>query len=239
MADDTIDVRQSTRFVVPTLLLCCGAMLIYCGLDIRGLHAWLGRAGPWAPIAFALAGVLSMTAFVPKTIVSISAGALFGTPLGSLLMLVVAVSAAALNYSIARWWLFDSIGRRLHDTKQQHGTRWLRAVRNVAADAGFQFHLVVRLTPIPTTLISYTMGANGSRVRPFLLAAAVAVIPQMLWVHGGTAATMIDDPNVPGLRWVGVVVSVLAAVAIGVIVPREASKRLQREKVLDPSGATD
>ncbi len=214
-------------------------MLIYSGLDIRDLQAWLGRAGPWAPIMFALAGVISMTAFVPKTVVSITAGALFGTTLGSLLMLVVAVSAAALNYSIARWWLFDSIGCRLHDMEQHHGTRWMRAVRNVAADAGFQFHLLVRLTPIPTTLISYTMGANGSRRRPFLLAAAVAVIPQMLWVHGGAAATMIDDPSVSGLRWLSVVVSVLAAVAIGVMVPHQASKRLQREKVLDPSGATD
>ncbi len=217
--------------MVPTLLLCCGGLLIYRGLDIRDLQAWLvGQAGSWAPIAFILAGILSMTVFVPKTVVSITAGALFGTPLGSLLMLVVAVSAAALNFSIARWWLFDSISRKLNENEQHGGATWMRAVRDLAADAGFHFQLLVRLTPIPTTLISYTMGASGSKLRPFLLAAAAAVIPQMLWVHGGTAATIIDDPGASGLRWVSIIVSVLAAIAMGVIVPREAMKRVLQSR---------
>jgi uncharacterized membrane protein YdjX (TVP38/TMEM64 family) len=231
VVNNTIDDRQSQRFVVPALLLCCGGLLIYLGLDVRDLQTWLGQAGPWAPIAFVLAGVLSMTVLVPKTVVSMTAGALFGTPLGSLLMLIIAVSAAALNYSIARWWLFDSISRKLSETDQHGGAAWMRAVRDLAADAGFRFHLVVRLAPIPTTLISYTMGASGSKIRPFLSAAATAVIPQMLWVHGGTATTMIGDPNVSGLRWVSVIVSVLAAMAIGVIVPREAMKRVRQGNV--------
>ena len=198
------------------------------GFDFRNLQAWLGQAGPWAPIAFACAGVLSMTVLVPKTVVSITAGALFGAPVGGVLMLFIAVTAAALNYSIARWWLFDSISRKLHENEQHGSFSWMGAVRELAADAGFRFHLLVRLTPIPTTLISYTMGASGSRLRPFLWAAAVAVIPQMLWVYGGTAAMMIDDPNVSAIRWLSVIVSVLAAIAIGVIVPREAMRRMTR-----------
>ena len=228
MSGNTIDDRQSQRFVVPALLLCCGGLLIYLDLDVRDLQAWLGQAGPWAPIAFVLAGVLLMTVLVPKTVVSIAAGALLGTSVGSLAMLIIAVSAAALNYSIARWWLFESISRKISETEQYGGAAWMRAVRDLAADAGFRFHLLVRLAPIPTTLISYTMGASGSKLRPFLLAAAVAVIPQILWVHGGTAATMIDDPNVSGLRWVSIVVSVLAAIAISVMVPHEAMKRVRQ-----------
>jgi uncharacterized membrane protein YdjX (TVP38/TMEM64 family) len=226
--ENTIDDRRSRRFVVPALLLCCSGLLVYLGLDVRDLQVWLGQAGPWAPIAFVVAGVISMTVLVPKTVVSITAGALFGTSVGSLAMLVIAVSAAALNYSIARWWLFDSISRKLSETQQRGGAAWMRAVRDLAADAGFRFHLLVRLAPIPTTLISYIMGASGSKMRPFLCAAAVAVIPQMLWVQGGTVATMINDPSVSLLRWVSVIVSVLAAIAIAVIVPHQAMKRVRQ-----------
>lgn len=225
---------------MPVILICCGGLLVFSGLDFRDLQSWLRDTGHWAPLAFVLAGVLSMTVMVPKTIVSLSAGALFGTALGSLLMLIIAVSAAALNYSIARWWLYDSISRKLCKT-QHNGAVWIRAIRELAADAGFRFHFLVRLTPIPTTLISYMMGASGSTMRPFLLAAAVAVIPQMLWVHGGTAMKMIDDPNVSGLRWLGVIVSVFAAITIGVIVPGEAMKRVHelRTRNENASGVTD
>lgn len=244
MIENIIGDRLFRRFLVPALMLCCGGLLMYHGLDVRDLQTWLVQKGPWAPFAFVVVGILSLSILVPKTVVSITAGALFGTLVGSLTMLVIAVSAAALNYSIARWWLFDSICRKLNGIDQGGRYAWLRAVRDLATDAGFRFHLLVRLAPIPTTLISYAMGASGGKLRPFLLAAAVAVIPQMLWVHGGTAATMIDDARVSGLRWISVVVSVLAAIAIGIIVPHEAMKRVREscstQEILDDvRGVTD
>jgi uncharacterized membrane protein YdjX (TVP38/TMEM64 family) len=83
------------------------------------------------------------------------------------------------------------------------------------------------------------MGASGGRLRPFLLAAAVAVIPQTLWVHGGTATMLIDDPSPSGLRWTSVIVSVLAAIAISIIIPRMALKRVEAMKHLPANGAVD
>ncbi|MFK8113434.1 MAG: TVP38/TMEM64 family protein [Rubripirellula sp.] len=208
-------------------------MLLWNGFDPRELQEWFQDLGPWAPVLFAVLGIAAMTVLIPKTLVSITAGALFGTGVGSALMLLVAIMAAALNYSIGRWWLHDSITRRLSRPQSEATTdsfTWLQAVAGVAADAGFQFHLLIRLLPIPTTLISYTMGATGSKKRPFFLAAAVAVIPQMLWVHGGTAASMIDEPSGSRLRWLSIFVSIFAAVAISLIVPKQAMKRVQAMK---------
>lgn len=232
MFESPSDGQSSFRLLAPLSILGCGLLLICLGFDFWDLRSWLQQTGSWAPFAFCAAGVLSMTVLVPKTVVSITAGALFGTQLGSFLMLWIAVAAAALNYAIAHWWLFGSINRSLDASQHSKRLQWLRIVRDLAADAGFRLHLLIRLTPLPTTLISYTMGASGSRMSPFLLAAAVAVIPQMLWVHGGTVATMVDDPNVSGLRWLSVFLSVLAAIALGIIVPREAIKRVQVRELL-------
>ena len=154
-------------------------------------------------------------------------------------MLIIAVVAAALNYAIGRWWLFESINRKLNDAGQRNRAMWVRAVRDVASDAGFGFHFLIRLSPVPTTLISYAMGASGSRMRPFLLAAAVAVIPQTLWVHGGTAATLIADHNDSALRWTSVAIAVLAAIAISILVPRMAMARIIAMKRLQTRGELD
>ncbi|MGI9471559.1 MAG: VTT domain-containing protein [Rubripirellula sp.] len=182
-------------------------------------------------MAFILAGVIALTVLVPKTAVSVAAGALFGTLVGGALMLAIAVIAAAVNYHIGRWWLHDSIDRKLADAggDSQH-QRWFHAIRDVASEAGFRFHFLIRLTPIPTTLISYAMGASGSKTKPFLLAAAAAVLPQLLWVHGGTAASLIDEPAVPVLRWCTVAVSILAGIAISVLVPKMAFRRIESMK---------
>jgi uncharacterized membrane protein YdjX (TVP38/TMEM64 family) len=214
-------------------------MLLFLGINTSDCRLWLDRAGAWAPLVFILLGISLMSALVPKTAVSVTAGALFGTLLGSCLMLIIAVVAAALNYAIGRWWLHQSINRKLLLASERDHVPWVLAVRDVARTAGFRFHFLIRLAPIPTTLISYAMGASGSRIRPFLLAAAVAVIPQSLWVHGGTAAMLIDDPSPNGLGWTSVIVSVLAAIAISIIVPRMAMTRIESMKNMQTSGAMD
>jgi uncharacterized membrane protein YdjX (TVP38/TMEM64 family) len=217
------------------LLLLIGITLALCGYEFDDLQSWLKSKGHWAPLAFVLLGIVSMTMLVPKTLVSITAGALFGTMNGGLLMLFIAVLAAAVNYGIGRWWLFESINRRFDHPSRKSDQSWTRVVRDMAADAGFGFHFLARLLPVPATMISYLMGASGSRLSPFLWAAAFGVIPQLLWVHGGTAFTMIDDPSTTGLRWMGVAVSVLAGIAIAVIVPREAMQRIEAARTADGS----
>lgn len=238
VTDRAMTSQRSLRFLFPASLVCCGAVLIACGFDPRDLQHWLQQRGAMAPVFFIGVGIIAMTVLVPKTLVSITAGALFGTLTGSLLMLVIAVAAAATNHAIGRWWLHDSICRRLNDSEGGAGNEptfdqprstmdWLHAIADLAGEAGFRLHLLIRLMPIPTTLISYVMGAMGSKRSPFLLAAAVAVLPQTLWVHAGTAATMMDDSSTSQLRWVGIMVSILAAIAVGVIIPKAAIKRIE------------
>ncbi len=217
----------SLRFLVPTLLVACGIVLLASGIDIRDTQQWLRSLGIWAPFAFIFIAIALMSVLLPKTAISVTAGVLFGTTTGSVLMVIIAVTAATTNYCIGRWWLKDSIDQRLDTAATDQGkTRLLRTIRDMAGDAGFFSHLLVRLAPIPTMVISYSMGAAGARVRPYLLAAAVAVIPQMLWVHSGSVATSIGTADSNVAQWTGVVVSVIMAILISILIPRAAMKRL-------------
>jgi uncharacterized membrane protein YdjX (TVP38/TMEM64 family) len=173
-----------------------------------------------------------MSLLIPKTAISVTAGALFGTTLGSSLMVVIGVAAAALNYAIGQRWLGDLIRRRLRQPSGHpcaEESTWTRVVVDLAAEAGFGLHLLIRLSPVPTMMISYAMGAVGARWLPYLAAAAVAIIPQILWVHGGATAITIQDPEASALRWLSGGLSILMAIAVAVIVPREAMRRLQSQ----------
>ncbi|HBV64646.1 MAG TPA: DedA family protein [Rhodopirellula sp.] len=215
----------SLRFLVPLALITCGLSLVMSGFQFSDLRHQLERHGEWTPVLFMLCGVAAMTVLVPKTAVSLSAGAIFGTLTGGVLMLFIAVIAASLNYCIARWWLHEAICTKLAREQQNPSFHRLHTIRSLAADAGFLFHLMVRLTPIPTTLISYTMGASGSRLAPFLLAAAVAVVPQLLWVQSGASAAIIANGSASTIHWIVVITSVAAAILTSILVPKLALRQ--------------
>ena len=220
----------SFRFLVPLTLLTCGLSLMMSGLQFSDLRNQWARHGEWTPALFMLCGVAAMTVLVPKTAVSLSAGAIFGTLTGGVLMLFIAVIAATLNYCIARWWLHKAISAKLAREQQNPSFHRLHAVRSLAADAGFVFHLMVRLTPIPTTIISYTMGASGSRLLPFLLAAAVAVGPQLLWVQSGASAAIVADGSASTIHWISVITSFAAAILTSILVPKMALQQTKLAK---------
>ena len=230
--DQPIEIPSWSRLVIPGVLLGCAAAWLWLKADTSRLQTWLDSAGPWAPVAFVSISVVLMSILLPKTAVSVTAGALFGTTLGSSLMVVVGVAAAALNYAIGHWWLGDVIRRRLrqpshHDSPDQQ--TWMHAVVELTSEAGFGLHLLIRLSPVPTMVISYVMGAVGARWLPYLAAAAVAIIPQILWVHGGATATMIHNSETSALRWISGGLSIVMAIAVTVIVPREAMRRLRSQ----------
>lgn len=236
MPNTLSDRRFSMRLWLPAIPIVCGLCLIAAGVNPDVIRQWIGEAGVWAPLAFVLVGIASLTLLIPKTAVSLISGAMFGTVVGSLLMLCVAVSAAAVNYAIGRWWLHATIDRALENSPR---AGWFRAVRDVAADADVRFHLLLRLTPLPTAVISYAMGASGSRFWPFLLGAAAAVLPQSLWVHGGTAVAAIDESGTSALRWFGLILSLGTAVVLSVAIPRLAMRRMQTMAEFSVEGANE
>ena len=218
------------RCLLPLTIFLCAIGLMIGGFQFSNLRDWLLQNGKWTPLLFVLCGVAAMTMLIPKTAVSVSAGAIFGTFLGGFLMLVTAVAAAILNYSIARWWLHDMICDKLHREQTSTQKTWLQVMHDLATDAGFAFHLMVRLTPLPTTLISYTMGANGSRLKPFIAAAAVAVAPQLFWVQSGSATVMLAEGSTSIVHWAAVICSVTISVLASILLPRLAIHQIRMMK---------
>lgn len=222
---------SSRRRLQLAVAAVAAAALVAVGLWVRPtaeqLQSWLGATGAYAPLVFVASGVMLITGFVPKTIVSVAAGALFGTATGSLLMVIVAVGAAALNYWLARLLVRD------HWAQWAAGRPHWEAVRRVTEQGGFRLHLLLRFSPIPTMVIGYACGAAGARLVPFLLAAGAAVAGQVLWIYSGAMANqMIAQQAASGeaalAQWTSLIVAVGASVALAVVLRRYVARELAR-----------
>lgn len=210
------------------LSLFIGILLFAWKLDATTMESWITAQASMASAWFVVVGVIMMSTFVPKTAVAVSAGALFGTTTGFLLLVVIATLAAMINYALGRWWFHGFDNRRAKQTSRTNRrTAWTKVIREMAAEAGVGGHLLVRLSPIPTMLISYTMGASGARVGPYMIAAVLAVIPQAIWVHSGsTTMASLTTPSTNLWAVVSMVVAVVIAITLSILIPREAMRRL-------------
>ena len=165
-------------------------------------------------------------------------------------MLMVATTAAWINYKIgAWWWNGDRRSANVDSTPSDatmnlgvpkdadqdgidhlSGRRW---IAQVAQEAGFGTHLLIRLSPVPTMLVSYGCGAAGSRLWPYMVAAAVAVIPQSLWViAGSTVADAALSPSaVSGpAKWISVAIAVASAVIVAVWIPAQFARYVRASR---------
>lgn len=239
---------QAMRLSVPVAFALTGFALYVLGYRFDHLSEELQSTGTRAPFLFGTLGVAAMSMMVPKTVVSLSAGALFGSSVGCLTMFFTAIAAAALNYGVGRFWIVNATDQNSTNdaTSSQEGNRQSRsstphpiplraALIRLARQAGFGMHLLIRLTPVPTSVISYSMGATKARFVPYLTAAALGVIPQFLYVH---AASMVTEPEVSQrYRYTSAAISLVTAIVVSVVLPKIALKRIRiiRDAETSPS----
>lgn len=213
--------RIRWRWLLPATCVAIGILLMISGMGPREIRAVIDASGAASPVAFVGLATLMMCLFVPKTVISLSAGALFGLPMGGIMLSMTAVVSAFVNYTLGRW----SLGGAPRVSQSIRDIEVLRQIQVTAATAGFAMHLLVRLMPIPTTMISYAMGMAGARWGPYLAAAAMASVPQWLWVYCGSEAVSAADMAWP--RWVGVILSITAAILLSVVVPQKILRRVR------------
>ena len=137
------------------------------------MKAWVGDLGILGPIVFVAVFVMLTCVMVPDTLLSITAGAVFGFVSGVAVLVVGATIARAVQYALARRILQQRV--QGYVATRPRLTRIDRAVRQDQ----LRLQLLLRLTPMSPTLLSYLFGAIGVRFGGFMLA-LVATLPGLL-----------------------------------------------------------
>lgn len=177
MEDERVDTRP--RFLTPVrravllvvfIALATVAVLLMPTPPVEDLRTMTGRAGWWGPAGF-LAGYAALTlAPVPKSVLSIAAGVLFGFAAG-----VVIVYVAAMLGASAAFWLGRALGR---DAVEKYTRTRVAKVDEVLGRRGFAAVVGVRLVPVlPFTAINYSAGLTALGWWPYFLGTLVGILP--------------------------------------------------------------
>lgn len=174
---------QRPRRAVPTAtpqritLVVLAALAFFAAwwwLDVPSLatlRAWSDSTGAWFPVVFWLFYVLITQFPIPRTVLTLSAGILFGTGAGIALSLTATTTAAVLSLCIVRGLLRDWIAPKLtHPAVEQINRRleqrgWL-AVASLRMIAG-----------VPFSIMNYAAALTRVRVLPFAIATFIGSAP--------------------------------------------------------------
>ncbi|MFG3118345.1 TVP38/TMEM64 family protein [Streptomyces sp. NPDC048197] len=142
-------------------------------------------SGATAMVVFVVAYGLCTTVFVPRPVLNLAAGALFGSVAGLAAALAGTVLGAGLAFGLGRL-----LGQRA--LRPLLRARWLTAADRQLSEHGFRSMLAVRLFPgLPFSAANYCAAVSRMGWCPFLLATALGSLPNTAAyaVAGARAAT--------------------------------------------------
>jgi uncharacterized membrane protein YdjX (TVP38/TMEM64 family) len=165
--------------------------------------------GPWGPLVFIALYVAAAVAFVPGSILTVSAGAIFGLVAGTLYVFIGATIAACVSFALARGVLRRAIERRLESNPR------LGAIDRAIAAEGRKIVFLLRLSPLfPFSLGNYALGLTRVSFPDYALACLGMLPWTFVYVYlGSLAGDLALGWKVVGLLITGVGVLLAARLA--------------------------
>ncbi len=217
------------------LLLALGGVAILLAVgrsfDIQGLLRraleWIGDLGPAGAAAFVGIYVVACVLFIPGSILTLGAGAVYGVVRGSLLVSVASTLGATAAFLAGRYLARDWVARRIE------GNERFRAIDRAVGREGWKIVGLTRLSPVfPFNLLNYAYGLTRVSLRDYVLASWIGMIPgTVMYVYLGSLAGSLATLDAGGggrsrAQWVLYVVGLAATVAVTVYVTRIARAAL-------------
>ncbi|MBT3158419.1 VTT domain-containing protein [Streptomyces sp. CHA1] len=152
-----------------------------------GIPAALGTG--LAALLFAAGYGICTAAFVPRPLLNLAAGALFGSATGVVAAVAGTVVGAGIAFGLGRLLGQEALRPLLRG-------RWLKAADGQLSRHGFRSMLAVRLFPgVPFAAANYCAAVSRIGWRPFLLATAVGSVPNTAaYVLAGSTAASPTSP---------------------------------------------
>jgi uncharacterized membrane protein YdjX (TVP38/TMEM64 family) len=150
------------------------------------LTATVDALGAWGPIAFIAAYALACVAFVPASLLTLAAGALFGVVKGTIFVLLGATLGATGAFLIARYVARDWVAQRIARDAR------FTAIDAAIAAQGRQVVFLLRLSPVvPFNVLNYALGLTQVRVLDYVVASAGMIPGTLLYVYSGHLARVV------------------------------------------------
>ncbi len=209
-------------------------VVVAATLDVQALLRqaleWVADRGSAGVAAFMLLYVLACVLFIPGSLLTLGAGALFGVVKGSLIISVASTAGATCAFLVGRYLARDWVARRLR------GSPRFAAIDEAVAREGWKIVGLTRLSPVfPFNLLNYAFGLTKVSLGDYFFASWIGMLPgTVMYVYLGSLAGSLATLGTPqGARtpaqWALYLVGLLATVAVTVYITRIARAALARK----------
>ena len=225
------------RGVVAALLIAAAIVAVRTHADrIPGLLAWVRAQGVLAPLVYGALYAVAVPMLVPGSLLTLTAGALFGLWPGVLVVFCGAVVGSSLAFLVSR-----HVARPWVEGWATAHPGFAAVDRAVEAE-GTRIVFLLRLTPlIPFAILNYLLGLTRIRWRDMVLASPGMLPGAVLYVYYGhvigdvTAVAAGARPPRTAAQYallaLGLVAAALVAWRVSVV-----ARRALADSSLDPSG---
>lgn len=226
--------EQKSKLSFSRILLIGAALMLLvmlgrqAGAYLPQFVAWVDSLGVWGPVVFVAGYVVAAVAFVPGSILTLAAGAIFGLGKGIVIVFIAAVLGSSAAFLVARYLARPAIERRLAGN-----TRFAAIDRAVGAQ-GRKIVFLLRLSPVfPFNLLNYALGLTKVRFLDFFVASAGMLPGTLLYVYygklAGDVATLAGGSAVAkGPEYYAVLIlGLVATIVVTTVVTRIARRALQ------------
>jgi uncharacterized membrane protein YdjX (TVP38/TMEM64 family) len=193
---------------------------------LKGALNWIAALGAWGPVLFIALYIVACVLFVPGSVLTLGAGALFGVVRGSIYVSIGATLGATAAFLVGRYLARDWVAKKIQ------GNPAFNAIDKAVADEGWKIVGLVRLSPIfPFTLLNYAFGLTRVSLRDYFFASWIGMMPgTVMYVSIGSLAKAAGERTRSAAEWalygVGLVATILVTVIITRIAKRALAKRI-------------
>jgi len=237
MSDASVQTPPARAAAGATLRRAAAAALVLVALvavgrslagQVLAFAAWVDGLGAWGPAVFVAGYALGTVAFVPGSLLTLAAGAVFGLREG-----VAWVFLSALLGSSAAFLLARHGGRAFVERRIQGDPRFA-AIDRAVAEQGRRIVFLLRLSPVfPYNLLNYALGLTRISFRDYALASLGMLPGTLLYVYygavGGEIAALAAGarPEKGPLDYALLGLGLLATVVVTALVTRIARRALR------------
>lgn len=197
------------------------------GAYVPQFAAWVESLGVLGPVVFVAGYALAVVLFIPGSILTLAAGAIFGLAEGTFLVFVAAVLGSTLAFLIARHGARHAIERRIE------GDRRFAAIDQAIGAEGRKIVFLLRLSPVfPFNLLNYALGLTQVTLVDYLIASLGMLPGTLLYVYlgklGGDVAAVAGgvETETGAGEWVVRILGFAATLVVTLFVTRIARRAL-------------
>ncbi|KAF0172910.1 MAG: hypothetical protein FD161_3914 [Limisphaerales bacterium] len=212
-----------------TAVVVLALATVFTGFDVRGLLrdglVAVEQLGPWGPVLFVVIYVLACVLFIPGSVLTLGAGAVFGVVWGSVYVSLASTLGATASFLVGRYLARRWVARKIA------GNATFAAIDQAVAAEGWKIVGLTRLSPVfPFTLLNYAFGVTRVGLRDYVLASWIGMMPgTVMYVYlGSLARAGAGGQQKSPAEWALYGVGLAATIAVTVVITRIARQALAR-----------